>query len=111
MMKLMNRGYIAVNPRREFMEGTNESLGHKTPIPDQPEASIYLIEEDFIDDHITLRKYIKKIIASELKQLDPESQTETPEINANNFHDYFEVSMGGFVFDLNDKPLIGIKDD
>ena len=53
MMKLMNRGYIAVNPRREFMEGTNESLGHKTPIPDQPEASIYLIEEDFIDDDIT----------------------------------------------------------
>ena len=110
-MKIMNRGYIAVNPKKEFMQQTNDSIGRNVPTPNKPESSIYLIEEDFLDDQITLNKHIKKIIASELKQLDPESQTETPEINANNFHDYFEVSMGGFVFDLNDKPLIGIKDD
>jgi hypothetical protein len=110
-MKLMNRGYIAVNPKREFMQKTNEALGHKVPVPHQPEASIYLIEEDFIDDHVTLNEHIKKIIISELKQLDPEGKKPRPEINANNFHDYFEVSMGSFVFDLHDQALHGIKDD
>jgi hypothetical protein len=110
-MKLMNRGYIAVNPKREFTQKTNDALGHNVPVPNQPEASIYLIEEDFIDDQITLNKHIKQIIASELKQLDPEDQIEAPEINANNFHDYFEVSMGTFVFDLHKQSLIGIKDD
>ena len=111
MMKLMNRGYIAVNPKREFMVETNKSMGYKIPVPQRPEASIYLIEEDFIDDEITLKKHIKKIIASELKQMDPESHNKAPEINTKNFHEYFEVSMGSFVFDLNDQPLIGIKDD
>ena len=107
----MNRGYIAVNPKREFTQKTNDALGHNVPVPHQPEASIYLIEEDFIDDQITLNKHIIQIIASELKQLDPEDQIEAPEINANNFHDYFEVSMGTFVFDLHNQSLIGIKDD
>ena len=110
-MKIMNRGYIAVNPKREFMQQTNDSIGQNIPTPNKPESSIYLIEEDFLDDQITLNKHIKKIIASELKQLDPENQTKAPEINANNFHDYFEVSMGSFVFDLHNQSLIGIKDD
>jgi len=110
-MKLMNRGYIAVNPKRELMQKTNESLGQNIPVPNKPESSIYLIEEDFLDDQITLNKHIKKIIESELKQLDPEEQTTLPEINNINFHDYFEVSMGSFVFDLHNQALSGIKDD
>ena len=89
----------------------NQSLGLNIPIPHHPEASIYLIEEDFIDDQMTLNKHVKKILASELKQLDPEGQKATVEINVNNFHDYFEVSMGSFVFDLHDQSLIAIKDD
>ena len=109
-MKLMNRGYIAVNPKRKFMLEINQSLGLSIPVPNHPEASIYLIEEDFIDDQVTLNKHIKKILTSELKQLDSEDQKVALEINAKNFHDYFEVSMGSFVFDLHDESLIGIKD-
>ena len=110
-MKLMNRGYISVNPKREFLQKTNKSLGLNHPVPQQPEASIYLIEEDFIDDQITLNKHVKKIIESELKQMDPERQGLRTEINADNFNDYFEFSMGSFVFDLHDQALQGIKDD
>jgi len=100
-MELINRGFIAVNPKREFMQKINDLLELDIPTPAKPESSIYLIEEDFINDQTTLNKHIKEIIESELQQLDPENKSEKPEINSSNFREYFEVSMGSFVYDLH----------
>ena len=56
-MKILNRGFISVTPKpnfiKEFSQG--EQTDHML-MPKVPEATIYLIEEDFWDDEIILKK-------------------------------------------------------
>ena len=111
-MKILNRGFIAVTPKAKFIE---EVMNHKKQqeifVPDTPEASIYLIEEDFWDDEVILKKYFKNLIKAEINQLEPEGNIETKHIDFDSFQDYFDFSMGNIVFDLENKPIEGITAD
>ena len=111
-MKLLNRGFIIVSPKTHFI---NEILLHTTSkellTPRSPEPTVYLIEEDFWDDDIVLKKYVKRIITAEIKQIEPEKEISLSKISFDNIHDYFDISMGSLVLDLEDRSIERITDD
>ena len=59
-MNLVNRGFIQVKPEEKLIEWAAkfnaELMLHK-----EAEGTLYLIEEDFWDDDVVLKKYSKKI--------------------------------------------------
>ena len=79
--------------------------------PNHPEPSIYLIEEDFWDDETIFKKYYKRIVDGETKQYGVENNVHPLDINFENIRDYFNISLGSMVFDLDHRPLEGLKDD
>jgi len=110
-MKILNRGFISVTPKPNFIKEFSqyEKTDHIL-MPKIPEATIYLIEEDFWDDEIVLKKYYKRIVKAELRQIDSDKNTEN-QIDSDNFHSYFETSMGNLVFDLENKSIEQFTDD
>ncbi len=111
-MKILNRGFISVVPKPNFIkEFSKHEKGDHMLMPNIPEATIYLIEEDFWDDEIVLKKYYKKIIEAELRQIDSDKKTANNQFDSNNFHSYFEISMGNLVFDLENKSIEQFTDD
>ena len=49
-MKLVNRGFLVVRPTEAFLSWANlNSQGIAFTSDDNPEPSVYLIEEDFFD--------------------------------------------------------------
>ena len=111
-MKILNRGFISVVPKPNFIKefSKHEKTDHML-MPNIPEATIYLIEEDFLDDEIVLKKYYKKIIEAELRQINSDKNTTNNQIDSNNFHTYFEINMGNLVFDLENKSIEQFTDD
>ncbi|MDB3905331.1 hypothetical protein N9335_02520 [Crocinitomicaceae bacterium] len=110
-MKVLNRGFIVVSPKPIFIL---EFLGNSeadilTPV--DPEPSIYLIEEDFWDDTTILKKYFKRILIAESKQLDNENESFVSKIKFDNIHDFFNISMGSLVFDLDERAIERLTDD
>ena len=59
-MKVLNRGFIIVSPKPIFISEALNNSGNDLLSPDNPEPSIYLIEEDFWDDETVLKKYFKQ---------------------------------------------------
>jgi hypothetical protein len=111
-MKIINRGFISVIPKTNFIkEVINNTQSANVLTPSTPEPSVYLVEEDFWDDEIILKKYHKKIISTELRQIEPEKNIQVEHINFDNFHEYFEVNMGNLVFDLEDQSIQRLTDD
>ena len=110
-MKVLNRGFIIVSPKPVFIHEAHANSDAAILSPDHPEPSIYLIEEDFWDDEVILKKYYKRIVDGETKQYGLENNGHQLDINFENIHDYFNISLGSMVFDLDHRPLEGLKDD
>jgi len=111
-MKILNRGFISVIPKPNFIkEFSQHEKSDHILMPKNPEATIYLIEDDFWDDEIVLKKYYKRIIEAELRQIDSDINTAVNVINSDNFHSYFETSMGNLVFDLENQSIEHFTDD
>ncbi|MDG2152300.1 MAG: hypothetical protein P8K10_00020 [Crocinitomicaceae bacterium] len=110
-MKVLNRGFIIVSPKPIFIREALGNLEADILTPDHPEPSIYLIEEDFWDDAIVLKKYLKCILNAEIKQLDYENESFLSKIKFDNIHDFFNISMGSLVFDLDERPIERLTDD
>ena len=110
-MKVLNRGFISVSPKPVFISEIFKDSETYPLTPSHPEPSIYLIEEDFWDDEVILKKYYKRIVDGETKQYGLENNGHQLDINFENIHDYFNISLGSMVFDLDHRPLEGLKDD
>ncbi|MDA9020437.1 hypothetical protein N9H88_00140 [bacterium] len=110
-MKVLNRGFISVSPKPVFISEIFKDSETDRLTPSHPEPSIYLIEEDFWDDEVILKKYYKRIVDGETKQYGLENNGHQLDINFENIHDYFNISLGSMVFDLDHRPLEGLKDD
>lgn len=111
MIKILNRGYISVTPKTPFWEEVEKVNQSQIINYKNSEATIYLIEEDFWDDEVILKKHFKKIILSEKRQVDTTGELKLAQISFENIRDYFDISLGNLVIDYEDKPLQITKDD
>ncbi len=68
------------------------------------EPSVYLIEEDFMDEEPILKSHFKKIFVNELNSISEDEST-YPEIKWDVFNEWFEVISGTSVFDLESSDL------
>ena len=110
-MKVLNRGYIIVSPKSLFFHELTPQANTDYLVSEEPEPSIYLIEEDFWDDETVLKKYYKRIVLGELTQLETKDATLLGKIKFENIHEYFNITMGSLVFDLDERPFESITAD
>ncbi|MEJ6686329.1 MAG: hypothetical protein QNK70_03495 [Crocinitomicaceae bacterium] len=111
MIKILNRGYISVAPKTLFWAEAQKVTDNQIINTKNPEATIYLVEEDFWDDEVILKKHFKQIVLSEKRQVDTSGLMNLEAITFENIHDYFEIHLGNLVIDNEDKPLQVTKDD
>lgn len=110
-MKVLNRGYIIVSPKSIFFHELTPQANNDYLVSEEPEPSIYLIEEDFWDDETVLKKYYKRIVHSEMSQLEAKDAHLLEKIKFENIHEYFKITMGSLVFDLDERSLESITVD
>lgn len=68
------------------------------------EPSVYLIEEDFMDEEPILKSHFKKIFQNELNTIS-EDESLYPEIKWEVFCEWFSVDAGTSVFDLESSDV------
>ena len=106
MVKVVNRGFIIVKAKQPFFDWANQfDLEIFFDEEDDNEPSIYLIEEDFVDDELIIEQNFKKIFRMELEAI-TEEEEEWPKISLATFNDWFTCELGSMVFDLLDQPII-----
>ena len=110
-MKVLNRGYIIVSPKSIFFNELTPQSNIDYLVSEEPEPSVYLIEEDFWDDETVLKKYYKRIVHSEMSQLETKDAHLLGKIKFENIHEYFKITMGSLVFDLDERSLESITVD
>ena len=110
-MKVLNRGYIIVSPKSIFFHELTPQANIDYLLSEEPEPSVYLIEEDFWDDETVLKKYYKRIVLGEMSQLEIKDANLLEKIKFENIHEYFKITMGSLVFDLDERPFESITAD
>lgn len=111
MIKILNRGFISVKPKTLFYKEAEKELQEKLIHISEPEATIYLIEEDFWDNESVLKKNFKKILECEKRQLSPSKKLELTEIKMDCLNDFFTFSFGNLVVDNEQNGISITKDD
>lgn len=74
------------------------------PLDSQSEPSVYLIEDDFIDEEPILKANFKKIFLNELNAVTNDDSL-YPEIKWELFVEWFDIVTGTAVFDLKNTDL------
>lgn len=104
-MKLVNRGFLIVSPRQPFFDWANE---FEEEIffneEDEVEPTIYLIDEDFIETEQVIRDHFKKIFLNELNMI-TENTADHPKISEELFFEWFHVTAGTTVLDMQQADL------
>lgn len=104
-MKLVNRGFLLVKPKQEFLTWANqfdEEMDFSET--DDCEGNVYLIEEDFFDIEPLIEQNFKKIFKNELSSVtDEENWPEKLTIEL--FATWFEIDFGSTVFDMEKSDL------
>lgn len=107
-MKILNRGFISVKPKTPFLNWKAAISDEEIIDSENLEATIYLIEDDFWEDDLMIKKYYKKIASQEFYSIS-EDKANWPDLKEENFQNYFEISCGTFVVDLLKNPIEGDK--
>lgn len=102
-MKTANRGFIIVKAAKPMIEWS-EKIDEVFALDKNSEPSVYLIEEDFMDEEPILKSHFKKIFTNELNAVTDDDST-YPEIKWEVFNDWFEIVAGTSVFDLETSDL------
>lgn len=110
-MNLLNRGFISIKPTPEFLNWKKNQSSEELIEPQIPEATIYLIEEEFWDEEEVLKKYFKKIAKQEFGSYSETNKTLPTFETITDFSNYFSAEFGTFVFDLLKTPLSSEKID
>lgn len=106
-MKTINRGYLLVEPKQAFCNWAQQHDEDFTfNEEDDLEGSVYLIEEDFFEIEPLIEKHFKKIMKNEcLAIVDDEEQFPKPTMEL--FLEWFDIRIGGSVFDTLKEDLRG----
>ena len=93
-MKTVNRGYILVEPRQAFCDWAK--------LNDEE----FDFEEEFMEYEPLIEAHFKKIFKNECMAIvDDEESIPKPSLEM--FMEWFQVRIGGSVFDTQKQPLIG----
>jgi len=105
-MKTVNRGYILVEPRQAFCDWAklnDEEFDFDET--DDLEGSLYLIEEEFMEYEPLIEAHFKKIFKNECMAI-VDDEEPIPKATLELFLEWFNVRIGGSVFDTQKQPLI-----
>ncbi len=97
-MKLTDNGFITVWPTQKFMDWATKQ-DEEIIFFDDVEPTVYLIEDDFLEDEPIIKKYFKEIFLNELSAVS-EDEASFPEIKWETFQEWFEIQLGSTVMDL-----------
>ena len=104
-MKTVNRGFISITPTPLFIAWALKYSDEVQFFTNNPEPSIYLVEDDFWEDAIILEKYFKKIAQEEFKAICSDEEKFPVLSNEDEFSLYFSSSLGTIVHDLLKEKL------
>ncbi|MFT5778894.1 MAG: hypothetical protein ACI837_001851 [Crocinitomicaceae bacterium] len=96
-MKIVNRGYLIVQPKKPFVDWANEQEPD-FQITIDLEPTIYLIEEEFYDDELIIKSHFKHVFLNELDAVSDEEES-FPDIKLAVFLEWFSVRTGTTVMD------------
>lgn len=102
-MKTVNRGFILVRPAQPMIEWSKQ-FEEFFVLDENSEPSVYLIEEDFMDEEPLLKASFKEIFLNELNTI-TDDESSFPEIKWDVFCDWFKVEAGTSVFDVHSSDL------
>lgn len=102
-MKIVNRGYMIVTPKKAFIDWANQHDEDYSDLVDN-EASVYLIEDDFYDDETIIKSNFKTVFRNELLAV-TEDEEVFPAIKMEEFNAFFDVQLGTSVFDGQEGQL------
>jgi hypothetical protein len=105
-MNIINRGQIVIFPTKNFEAWALQHSEDELYFSENPEPSVYLIEEEFWEDELVLEKYRKKIIKRECSEICSEEEKWPIIKNNEQFRHYFKAHLGIMVIDLLDSDLI-----
>ncbi|MFY7669071.1 MAG: hypothetical protein ACOVQG_10025 [Crocinitomicaceae bacterium] len=111
-MNILNRGFISVKPTTDFLNWKKSHSIEELIEPDIPEATVYLIEDEFWDEEEMLKKYFKKIAKQEFLGYSETVESFFPNVETvEDFLKLFTVEFGTFVIDLLKNPINSEKID
>ena len=104
-MKIVNRGFILVEPKQAFCDWAKlHDPEFDFNEDDDLEGNVYLIEEDFIEYEPVLEANFKKIMLNECLAI-VDSEEEMPKPTMDLFLEWFHVRLGATVFDTQKTDL------
>ncbi len=104
-MKVVNRGYIYVEPKQAFCDWAKEhDADFDFDESDDLEGNLYLIEEDFFEYEPLIESHFKKIFKNECMAV-VDSEDEFPKPTLDMFLDWFTIKVGSSVFDTQKTDL------
>ena len=104
-MKTVNRGFISITPSPLFIAWALKYSDEVQFFTNNPEPSIYLVEDDFWEDSKVIEKYYKKISQQEFSSLCTKDEIIPIISSEEEFSLYFSVSSGTIVHDLLKEKL------
>jgi hypothetical protein len=110
-MNILNRGFISVKPTIDFLNWKKSYSIEELIEPEIPEATVYLIEDEFWDEEEMLKKYFKKIAKQEFLGCSETVESFPSVESVEDFLKFFIVEFGTFVIDLLKNPINSEKID
>lgn len=105
-MKTINRGYLLIEPKQPFCDWAHmHDEEFDFDETDQPEGTLYLIEEDFWEIEPVLEKHFKTIMNAECEAI-TSSEEDWPKPTMSLFLEWFSVKAGVTVADLEKSDLV-----
>ena len=104
LMNLVNRGFIFVSPRKPFIDWAKE-IDTDLVMDENAEGTMYLIEEEFWDDELILKQYVKKIASQEFSSICEDEALWPKWTELAEFAAFFSIEMGCTCIDLLKEPL------
>jgi len=109
-MNVLNRGFITVTPKQSFWDWANAlDTEFKFSVEDDIEPTVYLITEDFFDVEPIIEQHFKKIFKNELTAITEDEEEWPVERNVDVFLEWFDITIGSMVFDLEKSNIVGEK--
>ena len=99
-MKTVNRGFISITPNPLFIAWALKNSDEEQFFTNNPEPSIYLVEDDFWEDAKIIEKHFKKISQQEFSSLCSKNEIIPIISSEEEFSLYFDLSLGTIVHDL-----------
>ena len=103
-MNIVNRGFIFVKARPPFIKWA-QTIDPDLLIDEQAEGSVFLIEEEFWDDELTLMSYAKKIASHEFSSITEDETQWIKWTTITDFEALFAIEMGCTCIDLRKEAL------